>query len=97
MALQISTFTNEEESSPAFRNGFVLVDGEAVTARFHFGKCHGCDVADAERQARQFAAAEGMLALLKKMMDEHEDHPSMFMRLWEIEARGVIANAEGRV
>ncbi|NUO87678.1 MAG: hypothetical protein HOQ37_16415 [Cupriavidus sp.] len=69
MALQISTFTNDDESSPAHRNGFVSVDGNGVHANFHFGNCYGCDRDGAESQARLFVAAPDLLAAAKQILD----------------------------
>ncbi|MDW3681624.1 hypothetical protein RA280_07655 [Cupriavidus sp. CV2] len=49
-----------------------------------------------EANAHLIAAAPDMLALMRNMLAEYEDHPTIGISLWANDLRAVIAKAEGR-
>lgn len=58
-------------------------------------KTEGLSVAEIEANMDLIVAAPDMLTLLRKMLAEHEDHPTIGMNLWVDDLRAVIAEATG--
>ena len=58
-------------------------------------KTQGLSEVEIEANMDLIVAAPDMLALLRKMLAEHEDHPTIGMNLWADDLRTVIAEATG--
>lgn len=58
-------------------------------------KTEGLSEAEIEANMDLIAAAPEMLAPLRKMLAEYEDHPTIGMNLWADDLRAVVAKADG--